>query len=130
MGVAAAGLIAGLGAWAHSLHETLQTLRGYQARLEALEDSMHTVTGSDPRVPALESRVASLEKNVPFNARAARVPEVIALRRWMQRLDAVTRENARRIAQFEHSVDSTVADLAPTDSAFLSTASPRRSGPP
>lgn len=123
--LAAAGLLAVLGVWAHYLQGTLETVRGYQGRLEALEDSVRTAKGPDSRVPLLEHRVAGLEKRVSFNDRAARVPEVIALRRWVQRLDAMTLRNARRIAQFERSTDSTLADVTPTDSVSPSTSSLR-----
>ena len=91
-------------AW--SVHRTLGLVQGERTRLQALEDSLRVATPSESRLQDLEQRLSRLERSVSHASRAARVPEVMALRRWARRLDVEVQTNTNRIVGVEKRVDS------------------------
>ena len=112
----AAGVLLSLALLEGYVIASLADLEETQRRLESLGDSLRSVTPSEARLLDLERRVEDAEGELSHAARAARVPEVIALRRWARRLDSELLMNRRRIVRHEHLIDSLRDEISSRDS--------------
>jgi hypothetical protein len=100
------GILLTLGLMGWSLERASEQARRTQVRLEALEDSLLSTVPFEQRLRRVERRMDEVEQGLSFASRAARVPDVIALRQWARRLDSKTLANSWRIAENERAIDS------------------------
>jgi hypothetical protein len=102
----AAGVVVALFLWTWSVNQSLADIRRTQARLQILADSLRSHSLMERRVEALEQRVERSEKGLTRGLRAARVSDVVAVRRWVRRLDEETLANRRRLDRLDRVLDS------------------------
>jgi hypothetical protein len=100
-----------------TVQRSLQFVAGERARLEALEDSLRPAVLLMERVRELELRLEQAESGLARSTDAARLPELIALRKWSSRLDSQIEVNRRRIAKNADDLDSLLSARAPEESA-------------
>jgi len=112
---AGATLLLLLVAWIWSNGEAVGRLAREQERLRDLQAGLRAQDDLGRRVAELESRLERVEQVARPGARSGRDAEHIALRRWLQRLDAEIAANRARLARDEVRLDSLHVDPTLSD---------------
>lgn len=103
---AIAAILLMLGVLSWSMQRSFDRIRRERVRVEALVDSLRSAQVPEQRLRSMERRLDDVERGLANASRAARLPDVIALRDWARRLDSRSMANSRRLAGVEWRLDT------------------------